>query len=417
MGYSPTILTVLVAVLLSSVARGATPASAAGVYRGSSGIETRTVTLLANGRYLARWDGDVGSNGSSTGTWELVNSEVRLSPKKEDGMIAGYFRVLLLREFQGQQGLLRKEDAGNADNEFFYLFRKASPPPPAVAPSPLEARRNFHTHLLRRERMGEEPEVPPVGLLNLVRYPAPLGKNAAYVGMDPKDGKKHPAIIWLVGGFSNSIGRIAWTPAPKSNDQSAAGFRERGIVMMYPSLRGGNDSPGEIETFYGEVDDVLAAAKYLAGLPYVDPERIYLGGHSTGGTLVLLVAASAAPGQFRAAFALGPVNEVVSYGADVLPFDLADPREGELRAPQRFLDSIRCPTFVFEGTKAPSNIGPLVLLRARSKNPLIQFYPVEGQSHFSLIAPTVAELARCILADDKKTAVFRYEKTAASDSK
>lgn len=275
--------------------------------------------------------------------------------------------------------------------------------------SPLEARHGFKTHLVRKEKIGEEPETPPTGVMDLVRYPAPLGQNAAYVSVDPKDGKRHPAIIWLVGGFSNSISSIAWTPGPKSNDQSAAGFREKGILMMYPSLRGGNDNPGYIETFYGEVEDVLAAARYLAALPYVDPSRIYLGGHSTGGTLALLVAESAAPGQFRAAFALGPVNDVVGYGADVLPFDLTDVREGELREPQRYLGAIPCPTYVFEGTKMPSNLDALRILRSWSKNPLVHFFPVEGGSHFSIIATTVAEIGRNILADDRHGDAFKYD--------
>jgi len=276
--------------------------------------------------------------------------------------------------------------------------------------SPLDARHGFKTRLRRQERIGEAPEQPPTGALDLVRYPAPLGKNSAYVSSDPKDGKKHPAIIWLVGGFSNSISSIAWTPGPKANDQSASGFREKGILMMYPSLRGGNDNAGSIETFFGEIEDVLAAAKFLAALPYVDPNRIYLGGHSTGGTLALLVAESATPEQFRAVFALGPVNDVIGYGADVLPFDLTDVREGELREPQRFLGSIKCATYVFEGAKAPSNIGSLRLLRSQSKNPLLHFYPISGESHFSIIAPTVADIARNIVADEKNPATFTFDR-------
>jgi dipeptidyl aminopeptidase/acylaminoacyl peptidase len=55
-------------------------------------------------------------------------------------------------------------------------------------------------------------------------------------------------------------------------------------------LRGGNDNPGRREGFLGEVDDVLAAADHLSKLPHIDPTQIYLGGHSTGGTLALLVA-------------------------------------------------------------------------------------------------------------------------------
>ncbi len=247
------------------------------------------------------------------------------------------------------------------------------------APSIITARQGFTTKLLRQDRVGEAAEEPPVGSgLRLIQYTAPLGQNAAYVSTDLGDGKKHPAIIWLVGGFSNSISGIAWTPGPASNDQSASGFRDHGIVMMYPSLRGGNNNPGYIETFYGEVDDVLAAAKHLASLDYVDPMRIYLGGHSTGGTLALLVAA-AAEDRFRAVFALGPVEDVTGYGADVLPFDLENPKEGQLRAPQRWLKDIRCPTFVFEGTKR-GNIESLFALQARNENPLIKFEPIQGES-------------------------------------
>jgi dipeptidyl aminopeptidase/acylaminoacyl peptidase len=219
------------------------------------------------------------------------------------------------------------------------------------------------------------------------------------------DGKKHPAIIWLVGGFSNSIGDIAWTPGPASNDQSASGFRDHGIVMMYPSLRGGNTNPGHIETFYGEVDDVLAAARHLASLDYVDPKRIYLGGHSTGGTLALLVAA-AAEDRFRAVFALGPVEDVTGYGADVLPFDLENPKEGQLRAPQRWLKDIKCPTFVFEGTKQ-GNIRSLFAIQARNKNPLIKFEPIQGETHFSIIAPLVIKISRAVTSDSDTTKPFQ----------
>ena len=135
-----------------------------------------------------------------------------------------------------------------------------------TTPPILEARRGFETNILRKEAVGEAPDQPPAGVLKLVTYPAPLGRNAAYVSPAPADGKKHPAIIWLTGGFSNSIGAIAWTPGSASNDQSASGFRNAGIVMMYPSLRGGNNNPGYIETFYGEVDDVLSAARELPPL-------------------------------------------------------------------------------------------------------------------------------------------------------
>jgi len=110
--------------------------AAAGVYRSWSGIDTKRITLLPNGNYLARWDGDIGSNGVSAGTWELVGTEVRLSPKKEEGMISGYFRVSVLKDFNSRQALLRKEDEEHADNEFFYLFLQTQKPNQAAQTTP-----------------------------------------------------------------------------------------------------------------------------------------------------------------------------------------------------------------------------------------------------------------------------------------
>jgi dipeptidyl aminopeptidase/acylaminoacyl peptidase len=38
------------------------------------------------------------------------------------------------------------------------------------------------------------------------------------------------------------------------------------------------------------VDDVIQAAQFLRGQTFVDPERLFVAGHSVGGTLALLVA-------------------------------------------------------------------------------------------------------------------------------
>jgi hypothetical protein len=69
-----------------------------------------TVSLLDNGNYLARWDSDIGSNGTASGSWTFQDGEVRLTPKKEEGHpMTGYLRVLALRKFEGRQALLRKK--------------------------------------------------------------------------------------------------------------------------------------------------------------------------------------------------------------------------------------------------------------------------------------------------------------------
>lgn len=269
--------------------------------------------------------------------------------------------------------------------------------PPRETVSLAEARRGFQTRLVSTARENDPAPRPPANLFRLVRYDSPVGKLAAYLSVKPRDNKKHPAIIWIFGGFSNSIGETAWERQPPSNDQSASAFRDAGIVMMYPSFRGGNDNPGAKEGFFGEVDDLLAAAEFLAKQDFVDPERIYLGGHSTGGTMALLAAESS--DRFRAVFAFGPAEDVAGYGPENLPFDLSNKRELELRAPVRWLHSIHQPTFVFEGT-ARGNIDSLHdLQRAAADNAAVKCFPINGGTHFSILAPLTRVAAAKIQGD------------------
>jgi Fe-S cluster assembly iron-binding protein IscA/alpha/beta superfamily hydrolase len=259
-----------------------------------------------------------------------------------------------------------------------------------------QARRGFKTTLTRRSRKGPPPAKPPAGLLNLVRYESPVGKLAAYLTPDPKDGKKHPAIIWITGGDCNSIDKGCWHDEIPLLDQSASGYRKAGMVMMYPSLRGGNDNPGAKEGFLGEVEDVLAAADFLRKQPFVDPKRIYLGGHSTGGTLVLLV--SEYSPRFRAVFSFGPVENVLGYGLRFNPFAVADKKELRLRAPGLWLHSIRSPTFVFEGTDG-GNVDSLRAMSRTSKNPRVHFFVIKGANHFNLLVPINRIIAQKLLRD------------------
>lgn len=259
-----------------------------------------------------------------------------------------------------------------------------------------EARKNFRTTLLPQTPKREPAPVPADDQFLLVKYPAAAGPLVAYLSRDPKDSKKHPAIIWITGGDCNTIGDV-WSAAPLNNDQTAAAYRNAGIIMMFPSLRGGNFNPGVKEGFLGEVDDVIAAAEYLKKQPGVDPNRIYLGGHSSGGTLALLVA-ECTP-TFRAVFSFGPVANVASYGTgrvDV-PVDHNNKTEIRLRSPGYWLSSITSPTWVLEGTDG--NISDLRAMATRSKNPKMRFVEINNTDHFAPLAPMNELFARKILQD------------------
>lgn len=256
-----------------------------------------------------------------------------------------------------------------------------------------QARHGFETVVAIHDEHPVPLPQPPTHLFVRSDYKNPQNYMIpGFVSPDPGDGRRHPAIVWLTGGDSNSLSDF-WTPGPDQNDQSARAFREAGLIMAFPTLRGGNGQRSAKQAMFGEVDDVLAAAAQLAKLSYVDPERIYLGGHSTGGTLALLTAEMKTP--FKAVFALGPVTQVERYPASMLgvDFSLLDPMESKLRSPIHWLGGIAQPTYVIEGGNAPSNVGELDALCAASRNPRLHCIRVPGMDHFGAIRPVTRLLA------------------------
>lgn len=256
------------------------------------------------------------------------------------------------------------------------------------------AKAGFTTKITKRGEFAGPVEDPTGSDFELIKYAAPVGGLAAYITKDPSDGTKHPAIIWITGGDCNSIGNV-WSPSDRSNDQSAAGFRQAGVVMMFPSLRGGNDNPGKREGFFGEVDDVIAAAEHLSNVSYVDPTQIYLGGHSTGGTLALLVAAST--DRFKGIFSLGPVAAALQYGGEFVYCDANDERENELRSPIYWMEDIKTPTYVFEGEDGNWD-GAIEIMQQQNKNPRLTFHRIGRHDHFSIIAPLTERLGKQVIS-------------------
>ncbi len=256
-----------------------------------------------------------------------------------------------------------------------------------------EARKGFVTKIVKTGESFGAPDSPTGGEFELIRYQSPAGGLAAYVTPDPADGQKHPAIVWITGGDCNSIGDV-WSPNERGNDQSASPFRTAGIVMMFPSQRGGNDNPGQREGFLGEVDDILAATDHLARLPYVDPGQIYLGGHSTGGTMVMLV--GACTDRYRAIFSLGPVAVANQYDGEFVYCDPNNKTEIVLRSPLFWLDCVKRPMYVFEGADN-GNWDAIQMMVDENSNPNIQFFKIAGHDHFTVIAPLAEKLAAQII--------------------
>lgn len=253
----------------------------------------------------------------------------------------------------------------------------------------------FTTTLDREEHDDDPIPEPPEGLFDLVYYPSKAGDLAAYVSCDPDDGEKHPLIIWVVGGWGNGIDDFPFTYPEWDNDQTGSAFWQNGILTMYPSFRGGNGNPGYYETLFGEVDDIVSAYEYAASLPYVDPQRIYLGGHSTGGTRALLAAEYT--DQFRAVFCFGAVDEIKYHNNSQFTFDTGNKDEYIMRSPVYWLNDIGSPVFLIEGREGNSE--NLERMERSCQNDMLHCFVVENADHFSVLAPATGVVAQKILTD------------------
>jgi dipeptidyl aminopeptidase/acylaminoacyl peptidase len=247
-----------------------------------------------------------------------------------------------------------------------------------------EARAGQAASIRTKARQLDKPETPPVSWMKLVGYPGPLGTMAGYLAGVPETEGRRPAIIWISGG-NTAIGDF-WTPQPRANDQSAAAFREAGMVVFYPAVRGLNGNPGQIESYFGELDDMVAATRWLKSQPFVDPDQVYLGGHSSGGTMALLASEYAA--EWAGVVAFGPVTDPQVYGEalwGVQPVKAKDVAGQRLRAPLHWLASITAPTLVLEGRQG--NAGEIAAFAKANSNPKARFHVIEGCTHFSILRP------------------------------
>ena len=255
---------------------------------------------------------------------------------------------------------------------------EAQSPQPLAEESFVAARKSYKTdeffprHKVRKPAKGDKN--------GNTTYAGPLGDMAALLRV-PKGEGPFPAIICLSGGDDSN-----WIPNPASPDYSGDG-----IVTMFPALRGANGNPGRPEELYGEVDDVLGAIDFLKQHESVDPDRIFLAGHSVGGTLALLVAAASE--DLRCVFSFGPADNVERYGWRM------DKEESKLRSPIRWVHQIKPTTYVIEGMVEPNNYRVLKSLVTFSKG-RVQSMAAFGCDHFTVPSRLRSLIAKKIVADD-----------------
>lgn len=261
--------------------------------------------------------------------------------------------------------------------------------PPLQKQDYAEARRQFHTNLVRKGPSPEQSE--PLGTppgARRVTYPGgPDGsiELIAWLSEYTPSDKLKPAVLFLHGG--NATGDGHW--------ELVKGYYEAGYVLIHPSFRGENGQMGNYSGFYDETSDALAAADYLAALPGIDKNRFFIAGHSNGGTLSLLAAMTR---KFRAAAPISAgVNSWRYFGRfeKELRFDENDPKEFIMRSSVCFGPSLKCPTLLLRGTEErPFDADHQLLIdRVRSAGTAIETKLLPG-THNGVVPGAVAESVR-----------------------
>lgn len=207
------------------------------------------------------------------------------------------------------------------------------------------ARRSFQTHLLRKGPSPEKsmPLGTPPGARRVTYAGGPDGSIGlvAWLSEYQPSSTPRPAVLFLHGGNATGDGHWLLMKA----------YWDAGFVVLLPSFRGENEQSGNYSGFYDETADALAAASYLENLPGVDRDRLFIAGHSNGGTLALLAAMTK---KFRAA---APISAGVNSWryfhrySDEMPFDGSDPKEFIMRSSVCFGPSLKCPTLLLRGSE------------------------------------------------------------------
>jgi dienelactone hydrolase len=207
------------------------------------------------------------------------------------------------------------------------------------------ARATFVTRLLREGPSPQRIPMPDAPKnARAIDFPSGTLTLRAWVGIPAGRVRPRPVVIFLHGGFGFG----------QEDFDMAAAYRAAGFVLVTPILRGENGQPGSFSLFYNEVDDVIALADFLRRQSYVDPNRIYLAGHSVGGTIALLTAMTDRRFRAVASFSGSPDQMLFTrYGmrATDIPFDPTDAREIQMRSPLAYAASLKVPTRLYYGSE------------------------------------------------------------------
>jgi len=260
----------------------------------------------------------------------------------------------------------------------------STPAPNAESKPYLERRAAFHTAL---KAPGPSPqpwqsESLPEGL-EPVTYPSCGRDLKAWLFVPSGADSKRPALVYFHGGFAFGV----------SDFEDVRSFADAGFVVLCPALRGENGNAGEFEFSLGEVNDAVAAIRWLAGHDQVDARRLYAFGHSSGGIVSAMLSLmddvpirhSGSSGGLYG----GDVFEVIAQQMpERVPFAVEDPKEAQMRVLVGNTQWMKRPHYAIVGTDDSLMKATEARREAAQANAPLEVISIAGD-HFSSLYPAV----------------------------
>ena len=226
---------------------------------------------------------------------------------------------------------------------------------------------------------------------DLIRYPTFDGREIPAWLYRPRGDGPFPAVLSIHGG-----------PEYQERAGYAALYQfllSRGIAVLAPNIRGSTGYGASYQRLIhrdwggGDLKDFHAAARFLQGLPWVDPARLGVFGGSYGGFAVLSCV-SRLPDLWAAAVDIVGPSNLVTFAKAVPPTWrrfmaewVGDP-ESEVeflmaRSPITYADQITTPLFVIQGANDPRVVraeSDQIVARLRERGVPVRYdvYPDEG---------------------------------------
>ncbi|HEX2029993.1 MAG TPA: prolyl oligopeptidase family serine peptidase [Actinomycetota bacterium] len=206
--------------------------------------------------------------------------------------------------------------------------------------------------------------------------------------MAPRGGGPHPGIVWVHGGLADRV-----------DPQVVEAIARNGYAVLGVDYRGsggyGPEISGQPDIGQKDVDDVIAAGRYLAGLPEVDPDRVAVAGGSRGAAMAFL-AVIREPEVFDAVGAFYPIVDWACalqlaggrVGGEFLEAFGGTPEEVPEayieRSPYYAADQITVPVYMAHGLRdrrppPTETVKMAEALEAEGRSPTVRYY--NGLSH------------------------------------